>query len=190
MLMKAKKNNVYKKFLCELVNPEPSPTIDNGKPAYVLQHIDIRWQIQEFQNRRARSQRGRILWVCGLFWCSLTHTLCFCSELRAWNTYFKHCILWFQKLSVNSQNYQTPQTNSSRGSAPGGPVLDQPLTSSNNYCMSYCFGFRFPSFFKKKIFDFDFGYRYLPLCGLLWWMWEWTYSFRCPQRTHTNHKAS
>nr|XP_022336146.1 uncharacterized protein LOC111132612 [Crassostrea virginica] len=71
MLMKAKKKNVYKKFLCELVNPEPSPTIDNGKPAYVLQHIDIRWQIQEFQNRRARSQRGRIIWiltiVCGGF---------------------------------------------------------------------------------------------------------------------------
>ncbi|XP_022340016.2 methyltransferase-like protein 27 isoform X2 [Crassostrea virginica] len=29
MLMKAKKKNVYKKFLCEFVNPEPSPTIDN-----------------------------------------------------------------------------------------------------------------------------------------------------------------
>ncbi|XP_078312339.1 methyltransferase-like protein 27 isoform X5 [Crassostrea virginica] len=51
MLMKAKKKNVYKKFLCEFVNPEPSPTIDNGKPAHVLQHIDVQWQIQEFQNR-------------------------------------------------------------------------------------------------------------------------------------------
>nr|XP_022340018.1 methyltransferase-like protein 27 [Crassostrea virginica] len=29
MLMKAKKKNVYKKFLCVFVNPEPSPTIDN-----------------------------------------------------------------------------------------------------------------------------------------------------------------
>lgn len=31
MLIKAKKKNVYKKFLCEFVNPEPSPTIDNGQ---------------------------------------------------------------------------------------------------------------------------------------------------------------
>lgn len=29
MLIKAKKKNVYKKFLCEFVNPEPSPTIEN-----------------------------------------------------------------------------------------------------------------------------------------------------------------
>jgi hypothetical protein len=31
MLMKAKKKNIYKKFYCEFVNPEPSPNIDNGK---------------------------------------------------------------------------------------------------------------------------------------------------------------
>lgn len=31
MLIKAKKKNVYKKFLCEFVNPEPSPTIENGQ---------------------------------------------------------------------------------------------------------------------------------------------------------------
>ncbi|XP_048746196.1 methyltransferase-like protein 27 isoform X2 [Ostrea edulis] len=29
MLMKAKKKNIYKKFYCEFVNPEPSPNIDN-----------------------------------------------------------------------------------------------------------------------------------------------------------------
>ena len=41
--------------------------------------------------------------------------------------------------------------------------------------------------YEKKFINFEF--RYLPLCGLIWWIWEWTYSSWCSLWTHTNHKT-
>ena len=83
MLMKAKKKNVYKKFLCEFVNPEPSPTIDNGKQAHVVQHIDVQWQIKEFQNRGSGPSTVELLGSRDCFDVPSHIPFLFCSKIRA-----------------------------------------------------------------------------------------------------------
>ena len=60
--------------------------------------------------------------------------------------------------------------------APCAPVLDPPQTSSYKYVLllwisiSIIFYIEDKSFIKKINFDFEFGFRYLPLCGLQWWI--------------------
>ena len=84
------------------------------------------WRIQEFKNRGARSRRGRILWVWGLFWCPLHTYPLFCSE----STYCKHCMMATTKVNVRYtvKSYKNKLKKiQTGGRAPGAPVLDPPL---------------------------------------------------------------
>ncbi|XP_052706315.1 methyltransferase-like protein 27 isoform X2 [Crassostrea angulata] len=66
MLIKAKKKNVYKKFLCEFVNPEPSPTIENGGMIVVVMREEY-LHIPEYSDSLEplmKQLQNEGLWMC------------------------------------------------------------------------------------------------------------------------------
>ena len=79
------------------------------------------WRIQEFQNRGARSRRGKILKVWGLFWCSFTQTL-YVFVMRSSRDYDTHLHIacWVQFKYMHVMHLQFTKTTPPKNQAGRG----------------------------------------------------------------------